>query len=224
MRNFNKSQDNALNTLAVAYANGDHFAGEEFVAIVQPMLRKYAYKQASPMEKEDLAAEFMVVAIEKCHDFAERYNDGNNNVMGLIYTACKRKLIDINRMYGTEKRSLYKDREVSLQALVGEDGDLSMSDKVSNEEKSVEETVIGAIIGQTVSDSVSDFIKVAKGRNAKIIPLVVQSFKNDWTPDELHAAIAEVLSSEDGKEPKPDAVRQAKSRALKAVRKAIESI
>lgn len=75
MRNFNVNLDQEMNVLAVAFANGDQEAGNKFVEKIQPLMKKYALKMFSPMEKEDLAQEFVIVAIEKAYDFAERYND-----------------------------------------------------------------------------------------------------------------------------------------------------
>jgi DNA-directed RNA polymerase specialized sigma24 family protein len=222
MKKFNVNLDQKLNVLAVAFANGDQVAGNEFVEIVEPMLKSYARKQYSPMEKEDLVAEFMVVAVEKCFDFAERYNDGQNNVMGLIYTACKRKLIDINKSLGAEKRSLYKDREVSLQALVGEEGDMSMSEKVGSDEKSVEDQVIEKVTSETVKKVVNEFVNMGKGRHSKIVDLVYKANRLGWSQELLNNEIAEVLKAEKGMEPKADAIRQAKSRAMKELRKALE--
>jgi DNA-directed RNA polymerase specialized sigma24 family protein len=222
MRNFNKNQDQELNVLAVAYANGDQEAGAKFVEKVQPLMERYAKKQYSMIDKEDLSQEFMIVAIEKAVDFAERYNDGTNNVLGLIYTACKRKLIDINKAHGAEKRSLYKDREISLQAMVGEEGDMSMSDKVGSDHKSVEDQVIDSINENVMSQVVKQFVGSTKGRNSKIVPLIYKSTVLSWTPELLNCEIAKLLEDETGKLPNNEAIRQAKSRALKALRKSIE--
>jgi DNA-directed RNA polymerase specialized sigma24 family protein len=223
MRTFNVNLDQDMNVLAVAFANGDQEAGAKFVEKIEPLMTKYAKKQYSPMEKEDLAQEFMLVAIQKAYDFAKRYNDGKNNVLGLIYTACKRRLIDINKALGAEKRSLYKDREVSLQALVGEDGDMSMSEKVASEQKSVEDLVVEKLNEKALSGVVKDFVASTKGRNSKIVPLIYKANKDDWSEDQLKKAIAKVLEAETGTKPNNEAIRQAKSRAIKSLRKSIES-
>jgi DNA-directed RNA polymerase specialized sigma24 family protein len=223
MRTFNVNLDQEMNVLAVTFAKGDQVAGEKFVAKVQPLLKKYASKMYSPIEKEDLVQEFMIVAIEKAYDFAERYNDGKNNVLGLIYTACKRKLIDINKANGAEKRSLYKDREVSLQALVGEDGDMCMSEKVASEQKSVEDQVVEKFQEKSLSQVVKQFVGSTKGRNSLIVPLIYKANKFDWTQELLNYEISKILEAETGKQPNNDAIRQAKSRAMKALRKAIEA-
>jgi DNA-directed RNA polymerase specialized sigma24 family protein len=222
MKKFNVNLDKELNVLAIAYAEGNQEAGEKFIEIVEPLMKKYASKQFSPMEKADLAQEFLLVAIEKAYDFAERYNDGKNNVLGLIYKACKNKLIDINKSFGAEKRSLYKDREVSLQSLVGEDGDMSMTDRVGADQKSIEELVVENLNEITLKKVVKDFVASTKGRNSEIVPLIYKANKNDWTTELLNSAIAKVLKAETGAEPNNDAIRQAKSRAMKALRKSIE--
>ncbi|MGG3561636.1 hypothetical protein ABES03_08530 [Neobacillus rhizosphaerae] len=222
MKKFNVNLDQEMNVLAVAFANGDAVAGNQFVEKVQPLLKKYASKMYSPMDKEDLAQEFMIVAIEKAYDFAERYNDGTNNVLGLIYTACKRKLIDINKAFGAEKRSLYKDREISLQAMIGEDGDMTMAEKVCSDQKSVEDLVVEKLNEKTLAQVVKDFVASTKGRNSKIVPLIYKANKHDWDAELLNSAIAKVLKEETGAEANNDAIRQAKSRALKALKKSIE--
>jgi DNA-directed RNA polymerase specialized sigma24 family protein len=222
MKNFNVNLDQEMNVLAVAFAEGDQVAGEKFVEKMEPLMKKFAFKQYSPMEKADLAQEFLLVAIEKAYDFAERYNDGTNNVLGLIYKSCRNKLIDINKSLGAVKRSLYKDREVSLQAMVGDDGDMTMSDRVGSDEKSVEDQVIEKLNVKTVSDVVEQFSSSTKGRNGQIIPLIYKANQQDWSNELLNSAIAKVLKAENGKEPNNEAIRQAKSRAMKALRKSIE--
>lgn len=141
----------------------------------------------------------------------------------MIYTACKRKLIDINRAFGAEKRSLFKDREVSLQSMIGEDGDMTMSEKVSYESKSVEDCVVEKFNEKALSQVVKQFVASTRGRNGQIVSLVYQANKFDWDSELLNYAIAKVLKAETGLEPNNGAIRQAKSRAIKALRKAIES-
>lgn len=223
MKKFNKAFDMEMNELAVAYANGDQVAGEKFIEKVQPLMERYAAKQYSLIEGEDLAQEFLIVAIEKAIDFAERYNDGKNNVMGLIYKSCRNRLIDINKAEGAEKRSLYKDREVSLQSLVGEDSDMSMSEKVADDQKSVEDQVLSAMESKHFAEVVEEYVSTTKGRNGKIVLLTYVATRQDWASELLNSEIEKVIEKETGKTPNAASVRQAKSRALKAFRKAIES-
>lgn len=222
-KTFNVSVDLELNKLAVAYANGDELAGAKYMEIIEPLMTSYARKKYSTMEKEDLAQEFMLVAIKMAYQFNEKYNDGTNNVLGLIYKQCKNRLIDINKSNGAEKRSLYKDREVSLQALVGEDGDMSMADRVGSEQKSVEDVVVEKFNETTMEKVVKDFAYNTKGRNGLIVPLIYKANKYDWDTELLNSEISKVLEAETGAVPNNDAIRQAKSRATKALRKAIEA-
>lgn len=223
MTTFNKELDKELNGLAVAFAEGDQIAGERYMEKIQPLLKRYAKRQYTKMELEDLEQEFMIVAVEKAFDFAERYNNGTNNVLGLVYKACRNRLIDINKSLGAEKRSLYQDREVSLQSVVGEDGDMTMSEKVGGDEKTPEEQVMARVEENVMSQVVEKFAELTRGRNGAIVKLVYESLRNDWDSELLNNEIAEVLVKDTGVEPNNAAVRQAKSRALKAFRKSIEA-
>jgi hypothetical protein len=231
VKTFNQVEDQMLNDLAIAYANGDADAGNKFMEIVTPKLDNLARKKYSELEKEDLASEFYLVAVECCFKYAERYADTGKNVMGLIYTACKQRLIDLGRGDGAEKRSRkmkvgedeFVNREVSLQAKIGEDGDSTMADKVASDQKSVEDQVIDSLNETTLEKVVKDFVSSTKGRNGLIVKLVYKANKNDWSSDQLNTAIAKVLKAETGKTASNDQIRQAKSRAVKALRKAIEN-
>lgn len=228
MKTFNlsaeqKTVEQELNVLAVAYANGDEFAGERFMVVVEPLLTAYARKKYSPIDKEDLAQEFMIEAIKACFDYAERYQSTGKNVLGLIYSKCQQRLIDLGRGTSSKKRSLYKDREVSLQALVGEDGDMSMADRVGAEQKSVEAMVMDKFNETNLALVVEQFSSSTKGRNSQIVPLVYKATKDDWDSELLNSEISKVLEAETGTAPTSESIRQAKSRATKALRKAIEN-
>jgi DNA-directed RNA polymerase specialized sigma24 family protein len=233
-KTFNVIEDQKLNALAVAYVNGDQEAGAEFVAIVEPKLKNFARKQYSELELEDLCQEFMVVAIEKCFDFVEKYNNGKNNIMGLIYTACRRHLIDLGRGDQAEMRNsrmvvghdedgepIYENREVSLQTKVGDEGDSTMSDKVASDQKSVEDLVVDSLNETTLEKVVKDYTSHTKGRNGQIVPLVYKANKEGWENADLEDAIGKVLFAEKGVEPKPANIRKAKQRAIESLRDAI---
>ncbi|UKL30023.1 RNA polymerase sigma factor [Bacillus phage PK2] len=228
MKTFNQVEDQMLNEMAIEFVNGNEIAGEKFVEIVEPKLRNYARKQYSELEKEDLTQEFMVEAIKACYEYAERYQDTGKNILGLIYTKCKQRLIDLGRNDGAEKRSRKMtvgddviNREVSLQTPIGEDGDATMADKVAYDQKSVEDMVVDRLNEKTLKVVVKDFVGSTKGRNKEIVPLIYKANKNDWSTEKLNTAIAKVLKAETGKEPNNEAIRQAKSRAVKALRNAI---
>lgn len=235
MKTFNVKEDQLLNDLAVKYVAGDEFAGEQFVKIMEPKMKSLAYNRYSGMDKEDLTQEFMLVSLEMCYKFVERYV-GKANILPLIYTSCKNHLADLGRGDMAEKRSskmkvgvdengdaIYENREISLQMKIGEDGDSTMADKVSSRQMSVEDQVLQSFTQTSVEQVVKSFVSSTKGRNKEIVPLVYMSNKLDWSTEELNERIAEVLYNETGTEPNNDAIRQAKSRAVKALRKAIEN-
>jgi DNA-directed RNA polymerase specialized sigma24 family protein len=223
------NEDQMLNQLAVAFASGDQEAGAKFFEIVEPKLVNLARKKYSELPKEDLAQEFMEQAIIACYQYAERYADTGKNIMGLVYAKCKQRLIDLGRGDGAEKRSRkmkvgddeFVNREVSLQSKVGEDGESTMSDKVASDQKSVEDQVIDSMNETTLEMVVKDFVSSTKGRNGQIVKLVYKANKFDWDTDQLNAKIAKVLEADTGKPANNDAIRQAKSRAVKALRNAI---
>lgn len=225
MKTFNKNEDNMINELAVAFANGDIEAGDKFALVIEPKMTSYSRKKfAGDMSKEDLAGEFLLVAVELAYIYAERYI-GKGNFMAFLYKACDNKLIDLGRNSKAEKRSRTfqvgdetHNREISLQTKIGEDGDSTMADKVAFDQKSVEDQVIDKLNENTVELVVKDFVSSTKGRNSKIVPLVYRANKEDWTAEELNEAIAEVLEDEKGIVPNNEAIRQAKSRAMKALR------
>jgi DNA-directed RNA polymerase specialized sigma24 family protein len=228
MKNFNKMEDQMLNEMAMEFVAGDELAGAKFVEVVEPKLRNFARKQYSELEKEDLTQEFMVEAIKACYEYADRYADTGKNIMGLIFTKCRQRLIDLGRGDGAEKRSRKMtigeetvSREISLQAKIGEDGESTMADKVASDQRSVEEMVIDSMNKTTLEKVVKDFSSSTKGRNGQIVPLVYKANKNDWSNEKLNDEIAKVLKAEKGTEPNSEAIRQAKSRAVKALRTAI---
>jgi DNA-directed RNA polymerase specialized sigma24 family protein len=228
MKNFNKIEDTMLNEMAMEFVAGDETAGAKFVEVVEPKLRNFARKQYSELEKEDLTQEFMVEAIKACYEYADRYADSGKNIMGLVYTKCRQRLIDLGRNDGAEKRSRKIvvgdetiNREISLQTPIGEDGESTMSDKIASDQRSVEEMVVDNLNKKTLETVVKDFVGSTKGRNKEIVPLVYKANKNDWSSDKLNSEIAKVLKAENGKEPNNDSIRKAKSRAVKALRDAI---
>jgi DNA-directed RNA polymerase specialized sigma24 family protein len=234
MKNFNQVEDQMLNEMAVEFVAGNEVAGMKFVETVEPKLRNFARKQYSELEKEDLTQEFMVEAIKACYEYADRYADSGKNIMGLVYTKCRQRLIDLGRGDGAEKRSrkmrvgtdeygeaIYENREMSLQSKVGEDGESTMIDKVAFDQKSVEDQVVDSLNETTLEKVVKDFVASTKGRNGQIVPLVYKANKDDWSTEQLNDSIAKVLKAEKGTEPNNEAIRQAKSRAVKALRNAI---
>jgi hypothetical protein len=236
MKTFNKVEDKTLNELAVAFVGGDVDAGDKFMRIVEPKLRNYARKQYTGLELEDLTQEFLLVSVKMCYKFVEKYNDGKNNILGLIYTKCRQRLIDLGRGDQAEMRSskmvvgydedgeaIYENREVSLQTQIGDDGDSTMADRVASDQLSVEDSVFASMDKAIMEKVVSDYAYVTKGRNGQIMPLIYKANIEDWSNEELDQEVANVLLSETGTEPKSDAIRQAKSRAIKSLRKSIES-
>jgi DNA-directed RNA polymerase specialized sigma24 family protein len=227
-KTFNKVEDQMINELAVAYAGGNVEAGEKFAKVVEPLVKSYARgKYAGDMSKEDLVGEFLLVAVELTFTYAERYV-GKSNFMPLLYTACENKLKDFGRGASTQKRARTiqvgdetYNREISLQAKVGEDGDSTMADLVADSQKSVEDQVIESFNEKTTEKVVKDFVRTTKGRNSQIVPLVYKANKQDWDNDKLNLEIAKVLKAEKGTEPSNDQIRQAKSRAMKALKNAI---
>lgn len=223
MKTFNKVEDQKLNGLAIAFANGDQDAGNDFMEIVMPKLKGFAGKKYSELEKEDLLSEFYVEAVEACYEYADRYQETGQNVMGLIFTKCKQKHIDLGRKDGAEKRSKKIvvgeetiAREVSFQAPLG-DQDNTLLDKIANEDKSLETQVFDKLNESSVESIVKQFSANTKGRNGKIIPVILQAYKEGWENSELDASIENILM-EEGASHTPASVRQAKTRALKKIR------
>lgn len=225
-KNFDQVTDQRLNELAVEYVGGNIEAGDEFFQVIDKKLESFSYRKHTNKlgtTREDLFQDFRVIAFEMMEKFVDRYNDGTNNILGLIYTKCDQFVKDLYKSENkTQKRSLYKDREVSLQSLVGEDGDMSLSEKVSVDSKSVEDIVSDKLNADALNQIVSSFASQTKGRNGKIVPLIYKANVEDWDSEDLNNEIAIVLEAETGKAPKADAIRQAKSRAMKALKKSIE--
>jgi DNA-directed RNA polymerase specialized sigma24 family protein len=205
-----------LNMLAIAFAGGDRLAGEEFVGILEPLLKSFATKRYAPIEFADLVQEFMLVAIECCYKFADRYNDGQNNVLGLVYQACKRKLFDIRKAHGSMKRSLY--RNVSFQV-----EDQNLSEKVPNGEQSVEEIVFMKLYIEEITQAIKE-VRYKKERDSNIVKTILFACINDQSTDDLNENIAQILKLEIGEEPKAVTIRKAKSRALQKLRSKINYV
>lgn len=234
MKKFNVVEDNMLNEMAMEFVGGDSDAGERFFEIVKPKLESYANRQYSHLDKEDLAGEFMVEAMKACFEYAERYSETGKNIMGLIYTKCKQRLIDLGRQDDAEKRSskmvigydengdeIVENREVSLNAPIGEDGESEFGDRVAFDQLTIEEHAERNKNKTIMEKVVSEFVYSTKGRNALILPLIFQSEQQDWSNELLTSRIGEVLLSETGKEPTNASIRKAKSRALESFKKAI---
>jgi hypothetical protein len=83
--------------------------------------------------------------------------------------------------------------------------------------------VIDKLNEEAMQTVIEDFAERTDGRNSRIIPLVYKASLFDYASELLNYEIGEVLFDETGVEPTNEAIRQAKSRALKALRKAIES-
>lgn len=235
MTNFNVKEDQKMNQLAVDYARGDMEAGNDFIELVTPKLRSFAKTQkkktGTDMELEDIEQDFLMKAIEMTYKFEERYNDGKSNIMPIIYTSCRNKFQDDSDAQNlTQKRARKVEvggetvnRVVSLSTPIGEDGNSTLMDVVSHEQVSVEDQVVNSRNEEKVSEVVEQFVGNAKGRNATIIPIIYTSTKENWSNDDTWDAISQVLEAEKGIVPSNATIRQAKSRALKAMRKSIEA-
>lgn len=228
MKTYNKQEDKKLNALAIDYVGGKYEALEEFMDIVFPKLKRFAGKFYTFEDTEDLAQEFQIIAIEMTHKFVESYNDGSHNIMGLIYTACKRRMIDLGRRDKALKRASKVtigddviSREVSIYASVAGDSDSTIEEFVQSEQDSIEEITEKKVNKKVLKQVVAEFVQCTKGRNAIIVPLIFEAHILEWETDYLNEQIADVLQTETGKEPTNEGIRQAKSRGLKAIRNAI---
>lgn len=225
MKTFNQVEDQMINEVVVAMVSGDSEAGDKFAEVVGKKMKRKAMKSfAGKTSKEDLEQDFMLKALE----VAYKYNPESGNFMPILYKSIDHMLYDMNDYAHAQKRAKTFtvgdetfSREVSFQAQVGEDGETTMADKIADTQKSVEDQVIDRLNEKTVDSIVKEFVASTKGRNGKIVGLVYKANKNDWENEELNQAIAKVLFDEKGVEPKPEAIRKAKSRAMKSMQEAI---
>lgn len=224
-KKFNVKADERLNKLAVEMANGKNKVAEtQFMEEVAPLMEKYARRLGNSAEtREELYQEFLILAWKCAVSFVERYNNGTNNVLGLIYTDCRRKAVDHSRKAKTQKRGLYKNREISLQSNVGEEGDRTWGDMVASDEKDVLKQLLDQELSVNMGQAIKKFCELPNNRHNNVMKLVYVSESLGWTKEELADEIGKFLESETGNYPSNETIRKAKSRALKTFRKFVEN-
>ena len=220
-------QDIELNRLAVEYAGGSQEAGDKFFEIVLPILAKYARRTYSQVEKEVLTQELALEAMEACRQYGEKYHTAGGNVMGLVWTMCKRRVIDLGRFDNRQRRAEWfehaGDKVNRTFSLFAQDENNSLLiDRVGNGEKSVEEVVFENQQKEELLDIVKEFTYRAKGRNKLIVPIVYTAVQLGWDEDYLQARIGDAIEDETGSYPSNAVIRKAKSRAINALRTFME--
>jgi DNA-directed RNA polymerase specialized sigma24 family protein len=228
-KKFDKALDQKLNKLAMRCATGCKDSEDTLFAVINPLLKRYAQGKATHLDKEDLHQEFMMVAIKQVQRYPELVQKNPDyHVLALIYGMCDNKLKDLGRAENAQKRATriqdgdeIENRVFSLDAPQSTDDALSL--QFPSEDKSVEDQVSDSLNKDTMKDLVKEFVSCTKGRNATIVPLMYAGFQLGWENEELDMHVANVIFDETGKEPDNQVIRQAKSRALKAFRQAVES-
>ena len=220
------NKDQKINQLAIEVANGVEGAYEKFYEEVDPLLKKLAQKRYSVIEKEDVVQEFHTEAFLLCEKYRDNYE---GNFMAICNTVCINALKELNRVAeggGTLKRgSQYKDRKISFQAQIGEDGDSTLSEIVGDRNQvSVEEQVIGRLskeeLKTVVTQLLNEFKESTSEKNYEVTNAIYKGASN--------LDIAQITNRY-AKKPQPinevsynDSARQAVSRAKKAFRKFLE--
>lgn len=230
MKNTRQERDQELNELAIAYAGGNEEAGDQFASIVYPWMATYAKRRYSQMEKDELTQELMIEALKACKYYASRYAEQGGNVMGLVWSMCKQRHIDIGRHTSAQRRAEIVEvgeekmrRSSSLHTLEGggEEG-IELIERLSNGEKLVEEQAVEKEAKQALLEVVKDFTSRAKGRNKEIVPLIYTATQLDWEEEYLQDRIGDVIESQTGKYPNNATIRKAKSRAIDALKTFME--
>lgn len=220
MKTFTNEMEIKLNGLAVEGQSGNIEAQHEFIEMMFPYLQGYSKKfRNSFIDSEDLANEFVISAYKAMNSYkAEK----KQNVSGLVFTTCKNDFLKLKEKQDAEKRSKYRDNMVHLDKEVG-DGGITLNEVVTSEEKSIQLLVEEQEQKDAVSEMISEFSQVSKGRHAQIIEAVYMGHLQGWDSEEQELAIYNILIAENGKAPTKDAIRKAKSRAMKTIREALES-
>lgn len=226
-KTFNVAEDKFVNEVALGFARGNEEAGEQFGEIMKKKAETFVRnKFTGDLTKEDAVQELLMLSVELAFKYAERYE--GENFLQIFYTSARNKMIDITKGAKAQKRARVIEvgdemfnREVSLQVPTGDDGQFTFESFVAADQKSVEDQVLNGLNKTGVEQVVSEFVASTKGRNGKIIALVYAAHVDEWANDELNDEIAYVLEAEKGTAPNKEAVRQAKSRAIKALRNAM---
>lgn len=219
-------EDLVINGLVARIQVGEVEAGEQFAEIMsKKMTNKVRKAFTGQMSMEDALQEFLL----KSWELTEKWElETHGNFMAFLYKSIQNLKIDEIRKENAIKRKKTFEvngetvsREMSLQSMVGDNAKNEFGDMIPADQQSVEEMVVDRLNEQYVGKVVNDFIATTKGRNGEIVAVAYKGYKKGWDDIRLNEEIAKVLKAEKGVEPKQEAVRQAKTRAMKKIREAI---